>query len=113
VEFAFRDTPPIHLFHHPLLLCRWEPKRTELAKLEDKLAKLTEQLLQFEAMKKQVEDERKKSEALAKEDLNKSSGRNRTHDQAQRRLKNPPVIVIASPAEGSTVEGQFILSIAK
>jgi len=88
-------------------------KEQNLAKLEDKLAKLTEQLLQFEAMKKQVEDERKKSEALAKELEQKQRAEQDLMIRLRDGSKNPPVIVIASPAEGSTVEGQFILSIAK
>ena len=42
-------------------------KEETIAKLEQKLATLTEQLLQLEVMKKEFEEERKKSEALAKE----------------------------------------------
>jgi hypothetical protein len=83
-------------------------KEQNLAKLEDKLAKLTEQLLQFEAMKKQVEDERKKSEALAKELEQKQRAEQDLIIRLKDGSKNPPVIVIASPAEGSTVEVKII-----
>jgi len=42
-------------------------KEQDIAKLEAKLAKLTEQLTQLDTMKKGFEDERKRSEALARE----------------------------------------------
>lgn len=83
-------------------------KEQTIANLEGKLAKLTEQLLQLEGMKKEFEEEKKKSEALAKELEQKQ----RTEQDLIIRLKdgskNPPVIVIASPAEGSTVEVKII-----
>ncbi len=79
-------------------------KEQDIAKLEAKLAKLTEQLTQLDTMKKEFEDERKRSEALARELEQKE----KTEQSLIMRLKDtskvPPVIVIASPAEGSTVE---------
>jgi hypothetical protein len=83
-------------------------KEQNLAKLEERLAKLTEQLAQFEAMKKEVEQERKKSEALAKELEQKQKTEHDLMIRLKDGSKNPPVIVIASPAEGSTVEVKII-----
>ena len=83
-------------------------KEQNLAKLEDKLAKLTEQLAQFEAMKKQFEEERKKSETLAKELEQKQQAEQDLIIRLKDTSKAPPVIVIASPAEGSTVEVKII-----
>lgn len=83
-------------------------KEQNLAKLEERLAKLTEQLAQFEAMKKEVEQERKKSEALAKELEQKQKTEQDLMIRLKDGSKNPPVIVIASPAEGSTVEVKII-----
>jgi hypothetical protein len=83
-------------------------KEQSLAKLEEKLAKLTEQLAQFEGMKKQFEEERKKSEALVKELEQKQRAEQDLMIRLKDGSKNPPVIVIASPAEGSTVEVKII-----
>jgi len=79
-------------------------KEQDVAKLEAKLAKLTEQLAQLEAMKKEFEDERKKSEALARELEQKQKAEQDLLLRLKDTSKVPPVIVIASPAEGSTVE---------
>jgi Tfp pilus assembly protein PilN len=79
-------------------------KEQDIAKLEAKLAKLTEQLAQLEAMKKEFEDERKKSEALARELEQKQKAEQDLLLRLKHTSKVPPVIVIASPAEGSTVE---------
>jgi Caspase domain/Bacterial Ig domain len=83
-------------------------KEQNLAKLEERLAKLTEQLAQFEAMKKQFEEERKKSEALAKELEQKQQAEQDLMIRLKDGSKNPPVIVIASPSAGSTVEVKII-----
>jgi hypothetical protein len=79
-----------------------------IAKLEERLAKLTEQLLQLDAVKKEFEEERKKSEALAKELEQKQRAEQDLIIRLKDGSKNPPVIVIASPAEGSTVEVKII-----
>jgi hypothetical protein len=71
-------------------------KEQDIAKLEAKLAKLTEQLTQLDTMKKEFEDQRKRSEALARELEQKE----KTEQSLIMRLKDtskvPPVIVIAS-----------------
>jgi hypothetical protein len=79
-----------------------------VAKLEERLAKLTEQLLQLEVMKKEFEEERKKSEALAKELEQKQRAEQDLIIRLKDGSKAPPVIVIAYPAEGSTVEVKII-----
>jgi hypothetical protein len=83
-------------------------KEQNLAKLEEKLAKLTEQLVQFDEMKKQFDEERKKSEALAKELEQKQKTEQDLIVRLKDTSKAPPIIVIASPAEGSTVEVKII-----
>jgi hypothetical protein len=79
-------------------------KEQDIAKLEAKLARLTEQLAKLEGMKKEFEDERKKSEALARELEQKQKAEQNLIMRLKDTSKVPPVIVIASPAEGSTVE---------
>jgi len=83
-------------------------KEQKIATLEAKLAKLTEQLAQLESMKKEFEEERKKSEALTKELEQKQRAEQELILRLKGGSKNPPVIVIASPAEGSTVEVKII-----
>jgi hypothetical protein len=83
-------------------------KEQKIAVLQERLTALTEQLNKFEVMKKEFEEEKKRSEDLAKELEQKQ----KTEQELILRLKDtskvPPVIVIASPAEGSTVEVTII-----
>jgi len=83
-------------------------KEQKIAALEQKLARLTEQLLELERMKKEFEEEKKKSEALTMELEQKQRTEQELIERLQDTSKAPPVIVIASPSEGSTVEVKII-----
>ena len=83
-------------------------KEQKIAALEKKLAALTEQLNKFEVMKKEFEEEKKRSEDLAKELEQKQKTEQELITRLKDSAKAPPVIVIASPAEGSTVEVTII-----
>jgi hypothetical protein len=88
----------------------WEggEKEKKIAQLEERLAKLTEQLAQLEGVKREFEEEKKKTEALAKELEQKQKREQDLIIRLKDGSKAPPVIVIASPAEGSTVEVKII-----
>lgn len=83
-------------------------KEQEISALEKRLAALTEQLNKFEVMKKEFEEEKKRSEDLAKELEQKQKKEQELIIRLKDSSKTPPVIVIASPAEGSTVEVTII-----
>jgi hypothetical protein len=83
-------------------------KEQKIASLEQKLAALSEKLLQLELVKKEFEEEKKKSEALAKELEQKQKAEQDLIVRLKDTSKAPPVIVIASPSEGSTVEVKVI-----
>jgi Caspase domain/Bacterial Ig domain len=83
-------------------------KEQKIASLEQKLATLSEKVLQLELVKKEFEEEKKKSEALAKELEQKQKAEQDLIVRLKGTSKSPPVIVIASPAEGSTVEVKVI-----
>jgi hypothetical protein len=79
-------------------------KEESVGQLEAKLAKLTETLAQLEEMKKQLSKEQEKTSLLSKE----LSAKEKKEQELLTRLKDsskvPPVIVIASPENGSKVE---------
>jgi hypothetical protein len=83
-------------------------KEKKIAQLEERLAKLTEQLAQLEGVKREFEEEKKKTEALAKELEQKQKKEQDLIIRLKDGSKAPPVIVIASPAEGATVEVKII-----
>lgn len=83
-------------------------KQEKVARLESKLAKLTDTLARLEKMKTELEEERKKSSLLAKELEEKDRKEKDLLVKLKRGSKAPPVIVIASPQEGSTVEVKVI-----
>jgi flagellar motor protein MotB len=83
-------------------------KKEKVAQLESKLAKLTERLDQLERMREELEEERKKSSLLAKELEEKDKREKDLLVKLEHGSKAPPVIVIASPQEGSTVEVKII-----
>ncbi|MBW1672812.1 MAG: caspase family protein [Deltaproteobacteria bacterium] len=83
-------------------------KQEKVARLEGKLAKLTETLGQLERLKKELEEERKKSSLLAKELEEKEKSEKDLLVKLEYGSKAPPVIVIASPQEGSKVEVKII-----
>ena len=79
-------------------------KDQEIAQLETKLGKLTETLNQLEEMKQQLEEERKKTTLLSEELLEKVSRERDLLDQLQEAKKDPPVIVVATPRDGTELE---------
>ena len=83
-------------------------KDEKVAVLEAKLAKLMETLTQLEEMKKQFEDQREKSDTLARELAEKEQREKTLLRKLEDSSKAPPVIVLASPREDSTVEVNFV-----
>ena len=83
-------------------------KQEKVEELETRLSKLTETLAQLEEMKKKFEEERKKAELLSKELAEKEMREKDLLTQLEHGSKTPPVIVIASPSNGSKVEANII-----
>ena len=79
-------------------------KQEKIALLELKLAKLTENLAQFEEMKRQLENERKKSSLLIQELAEKEKSEKELITRLQHGSKAPPFILIVSPDNESQVE---------
>jgi hypothetical protein len=79
-------------------------KEESVGQLEAKLAKLNETLAQLEEMKKQLSKEQERTSLLSKE----LEAKDKKEQELLTRLKDtskvPPVIVIASPEDGSKVE---------
>ncbi|MCK4815643.1 hypothetical protein KA005_07730, partial [bacterium] len=83
-------------------------KQDKVAQLETRLSKLTATLAQLEDMKKKFEEERKKTELLSKELAEKEMREKDLLTKLEHGSKTPPVIVIASPKDGSKVEANII-----
>ena len=83
-------------------------KQDKVAQLETRLSKLTQTLAQLEEMKKKFEEERKKAELLSKELAEKEIREKDLLTKLEHGSKTPPVIVIASPKDGSKVEANII-----
>jgi hypothetical protein len=83
-------------------------KEKKIVQLEERLAKLAEQLAQLDGVKREFEEEKKKTEAMAKELEEKQKREQDLVIRLKGGSKPPPVIVIASPSEGSTVEVKII-----
>jgi hypothetical protein len=83
-------------------------KQDKVAQLETRLSKLTQTLAQLEDMKKKFEEERKKAELLSKELAEKEMREKDLLAKLESGSKTPPVIVIASPKDGSKVEANII-----
>jgi hypothetical protein len=83
-------------------------KEKKISQLEERLTRLSEQLAQLEGVKKEFEEEKKKTEAMAKELEQKQKREQDLIIRLKDGSKAPPVIVIASPAEGSTVKVKII-----
>ncbi|MEJ2102860.1 MAG: hypothetical protein P8X68_23250, partial [Desulfobacterales bacterium] len=79
-------------------------KQEKIALLESKLAKLTENLAQFEEMKRQLENEREKSSLLTRELAEKEKSEKELITRLQHGAKAPPFILIVSPDNESQVE---------
>jgi hypothetical protein len=83
-------------------------KQEKVEELETRLSKLTETLAQLEEMKKKFEEERKKSALLTEELAEKEMREKDLLTKLEHGSKTPPVIVIASPKDGSKVEANII-----
>lgn len=79
-------------------------KQEKISLLESKLAKLTENLAQFEEMKQQLENERKKSSQLIQELAEKEKSEKELITRLKHGSKAPPFILIVSPDNESQVE---------
>jgi hypothetical protein len=85
------------------------PKEDKIAQLQTRLEKLLESQVQLEEMKKELEEEKKKTSLLAEELGEKEKREQELLTQLAQGAKNPPVILIASPKDGSTLEANSVL----
>jgi hypothetical protein len=86
-----------------------EPEKLEkVSRLEEKLKKLNETMAQLEEMEKKLEAERKKSTQLAEALAEKNVREQELLEQLKGGANTPPVIVVASPREGSRVDVNVI-----
>ncbi len=79
-------------------------KHEKISLLESKLTELTENLAQFEEMKQQLENERKKSSQLIQELAEKEKSEKELITRLKHGSKAPPFILIVSPDNESQVE---------
>jgi hypothetical protein len=79
-------------------------KEDRIAQLQARLEKLVESQAQLEEMKKELEEEKKKTSHLAEELGEKEKREQELLTQLAQGAKNPPVIMIASPKDGGTLE---------
>jgi len=84
-------------------------KEDRIAQLQGRLEKLLESQAQLEQMKKELEEEKQKTSLLAEELGEKERREQELLTQLAKGAKNPPVILIASPEDGSTIEANSIL----
>jgi murein DD-endopeptidase MepM/ murein hydrolase activator NlpD len=83
-------------------------KDDKIAQLQARLAKLLESQAQFIEMKKELEEEKKKTSLMAEELGEKERREQELLTQLAQGVKNPPVIVIASPQDHGTIEANSI-----
>jgi len=83
-------------------------KEQRVAELEARLAKLMETLAQMDEMKKQLEQVSEKTSLLSKELAEKEKREKDLLAKLEEGSKAPPVIVIASPQDGSEVEANIV-----
>jgi hypothetical protein len=83
-------------------------KKDKIVQLEERLAKLLEVQGQLDQMKAELVEEKKKSLLLAEELGEKERREQELLSQIAQGSKMPPVIVIASPKDGSKVNVNFI-----
>jgi hypothetical protein len=84
------------------------PKEDKIVQLQARLAKLLEIQTQLDTMKTELEEERKKASLLAEELGEKERREQELLTQLAQGAKNPPVIMIASPKDGSAIEANSI-----
>ncbi len=83
-------------------------KQEEVKRLEEKLAALMKKLSQLQGTKKKLEEEREKIHLLTEELAQKERKEKDLLAKLQKGSMHPPVIVIASPEDGSEVEADII-----
>ena len=79
-------------------------KEDKIALLQARLEKLLESQAQLEEMKKELEEEKKKTSLMAEALGEKERREQELLTQLAQGVKNPPVIMIASPKDGGTIE---------
>ena len=80
----------------------------KVAALEAQMAQLMESLKQLEEIKKQFDDQREKTDTLARELAQKEQREKMLLSKIENSSKVPPVIVVTSPRDDATVEVNFI-----
>ncbi len=83
-------------------------KEDKVAQLQARLAKLLEIQNQLDTTRTELEQERKKANLLAEELGEKEKREQELLTQLAQGAKNPPVIMIASPKDGDTIEANSI-----
>jgi hypothetical protein len=83
-------------------------KEDKIAELQARLAKLLESQAQLEEMRKDLEVEKKKTSLLAEELGEKERREQELLSQLAQGARNPPVIMIASPKDGGTIEAKLV-----
>jgi hypothetical protein len=83
-------------------------KEDKIAQLQARLAKLLEIQNQLDTTKKELEQEREKASLLAEELGEKEKREQELLTQLAQGAKIPPVIMIASPKDGGTIEANSI-----
>jgi hypothetical protein len=83
-------------------------KEDKIAQLQSRLAKLLESQAQLEEMKKELEEEKKKTNLMAEALGEKERREQELLTQLAQGVKNPPVIMIASPKDGGTVNTKTV-----
>ncbi|MFO7958036.1 MAG: caspase family protein [Candidatus Brocadiia bacterium] len=83
-------------------------REARIAALEARLAKLQDIGAEFDRMKQTLAEEQKKSEQLAQEIGEMAQREEDLRTRIQEVSKTPPLVVIASPEDGSTVEVNII-----
>ena len=84
-------------------------KEDRIAQLQTRLEKLLESQVQLEEMKMELEEEKRKTSLLAEELGEKEKREQELLTQLAQGAKNPPVILIASPTDGGTLEANSVL----
>jgi hypothetical protein len=79
-------------------------KEDKIARLQARLAKLLDIQTQLDTMKTELEQEREKANLLAEELDEKEKREQELLTQLAQGTKTPPVIMIASPKDGGTIE---------
>ena len=85
------------------------PEGDKIDQLQARLKKLLESQAQLAEMKKELEEEKKKTSLLAEKLGEKEKREQELITQLAQGAKNPPIILIVSPKDGDTMEANSIL----